>query len=193
MIAITGHANGIGKSLFEKYPGSIGFDLSNGYNIDSDIERIIAESNHCNVFINNAYYYNRQTDLLDAWYKQHKDDKFIIVNISSVAADPNLDIKNTLPHLSEYADQKRNLNKLSFDINQSNSRCKSIVIMPGIVDTNLVTPYDENVDQIGIEYFTKIKDAGHLLNTSDVVAAVDIAIQSFNARSFISSITISNL
>jgi len=193
MIAITGHANGIGKSLFEKYPGSIGFDLSNGYNIDTDIDRIITESNHCNVFINNAYYYNRQADLLEAWYKQHKNHKFIIVNISSIAADQNLDIEKTLPHLKKYAIHKKNINTLSFDINQSDSICKSVVIMPGIVDTNLVTPYDAEVGQTAIDYFTKIKEAGHILETADVVNAVDIAIQSFNARSFISSITISNL
>ena len=193
MIAITGHANGIGKSLFEKYPGSLGFDLANGYNIDSDIERIILESTHCNIFINNAYYYNRQTDLLEAWYKQHRDDKFVIVNISSLAADQNLNIEKTLPHLKEYASHKKNLNKISFDINQSGSLCKSVIIMPGIVDTNLVTPYDKDIDQIAIDYFTKIKEAGHILETADVVNAVDIAIQSFNSRSFISSITISNL
>ena len=193
MIAITGHANGIGKSLFERYPGSLGFDLANGYNIDTDIDRIISESNHCNVFINNAYYYNRQADLLEAWYKQHKNDQFIIVNISSIAADQNLNIEKTLPHLTQYAIHKKNLNKISFDINQSDSACKSIIIMPGIVDTNLVTPYDADVDQTAIDYFTKIKEAGHILETADVANAVDIAIQSFNTRSFISSITISNL
>ena len=191
MIAITGHANGIGKALFEKYPGSLGFDLANGYNIDIDIDRILEESKHCNVFINNAYHYNRQTDLLNAWYQQHRDDKFIIINISSIIADPNLNINDELPFLSEYATHKRNLNKLSFDINFSKNFCKSITIMPAIVDTDFAIPLD-TADQPAKEYFQQSVGNKHLIKTSAVVSAVDIAIQSFTEQSFISSITITN-
>jgi NAD(P)-dependent dehydrogenase (short-subunit alcohol dehydrogenase family) len=190
MIAITGHANGIGKALFERYPGALGFDLANGYNIDVDIERILEESKHCNVFINNAYHYNRQSDLLEAWYQQHQNDKFIIVNISSIAADSNLNINNELSFLAEYAEYKKSLNKLSFDINFSKSCCKSIIIMPAIVDTNFAIPLNP-ADQQAKEYFQQSL-GNHLIKTSAVVDAVDIAIQSFTEQSFISSITITN-
>lgn len=190
MIAITGHASGIGKALFERYPGALGFDLANGYNIDVDIKRILEESKHCNVFINNAYHYNRQTDLLEAWYQQHQDDKFIIVNISSIAADSNLNINNELSFLAEYAEYKKNLNKLSFDINFSKSCCKSIIIMPAIVDTDFAIPLNP-ADQQAKEYFQQSL-GNHLIKTSAVVDAVDIAIQSFTEQSFISSITITN-
>jgi NAD(P)-dependent dehydrogenase (short-subunit alcohol dehydrogenase family) len=191
MIAITGHANGIGKALFERYPGSLGFDLANGYNIDGDIYRILEESKHCNVFINNAYHYNRQTDLLQAWYQQHRNDKFIIINISSIAADPNLEIGGDLSFLAEYAEYKKNLNKLSFDINFSKSCCKSVIIMPAIVDTEFSIPLN-SADQQAKEKFQQSVGTDHLIETSAVVDAVDIAIQSFTEKSFISAITITN-
>jgi NAD(P)-dependent dehydrogenase (short-subunit alcohol dehydrogenase family) len=189
MIAITGHANGIGKALFEKYPDALGFDLANGYNIDVDIDRILEQSTHCNVFINNAYHYNRQTDLLAAWYQQHRNDKFIIVNISSIAADPNLNVSEKHPFLIEYAEHKTNLNKLSFDINFSKSCCKSVVVMPALVDTGFSIPLDR-ADQQAMERFQQSLGNYPLIKTSAVVAAVDIAIQSFTDQSFISSITV---
>jgi hypothetical protein len=193
MIAITGHLNGIGKALAEKYPSHKGFDILNGYNINLDQNKIIEESLDCNIFINNAYSYDSQSSLLELWHRSHYNKNHIIVNISSLSADPNLNIETTMPHLREYSEHKKHLNTVSFNINESGSICKSIVIMPGIVDTQFQTPYDNNVTEVGIKYFSKIKEAEHLLNVSDVVNAVDIAISSFNSRCFISSITVSNL
>ena len=43
-IAITGHASGIGKGVFEFYTNNcMGFDLTNGYNIETDIDKILKE------------------------------------------------------------------------------------------------------------------------------------------------------
>ena len=46
--AITGHTSGIGKALYENYlPNAIGFSRSNGFNISTDIRKIIHESKNC--------------------------------------------------------------------------------------------------------------------------------------------------
>lgn len=185
MMAITGHSSGIGQALYKKYPGSLGFDLNNGYDINRDIDRIIHESQHCEIFVNNAYSGNQQTELLKAWYTAHRNDQHVIVNISSVVGDLNLDVERRVPFLQEYAEHKRNLNRLSFEINCAGDRCRSIVIMPARVDTNFAIPADVDLDQVlGKDNF---------LSTQDVVSAVDTALKSFNDRSFISAITISNL
>jgi NADP-dependent 3-hydroxy acid dehydrogenase YdfG len=187
MMAITGHSSGIGRALYEKYPGSLGFDLTNGYDIRCDIDRIIDQSLHCSVFVNNAYSGNQQTELLQAWYAAHKNNQHVIVNISSVIGDLNMDVERHVPFLQKYAEHKRNLNRLSFEINCAGHRCRSIVIMPARVDTNfdIGTTDSDRVEQVlGKDNF---------LSTQDVVNAVDTALQSFNQRSFISAITISNL
>ncbi len=190
MIAITGHSRGIGQALFERYPGSLGFDLSNGYDIDQDIDRIIQESDHCEVFINNAYCNNRQHDLLQAWYQQHRNHKHVIINISSIVADLNWDLDPRWSFMHDYIQHKRNLNKLSFDINCAGDRCRSITVMPARVDTDFVIPTNLPMDQ---QQLDKLFGQQNSLHTSDVVNAIDQALASFNSRSFISSISISNL
>ena len=194
MIAITGHASGIGQALFKKYPGSLGFDLANGYDIDRDIDLIIDESKNCNIFINNAYYLNCQTDLLSAWVDAHKQDKFIIINISSMIADLNLDVGKEFPTLLEYATHKRNLNKLSFDVNNLGYCCKSVNIMLSLVDTNFKILDDSPVDNHGYIDKKAVPIASNrLIKVDEVVKHIEYAIQSFSQQSFISSLSILNL
>tara|TARA_B100001057_G_scaffold483013_1_gene559205 strand:- start:646 stop:1140 length:495 start_codon:yes stop_codon:yes gene_type:complete len=83
--AITGHTSGIGKALYENYlPNAIGFSRSNGFNISTDIRKIIHESKNCDVFINNAQEDFYQTELL---YELSKEFKGKIINIGSMSKD----------------------------------------------------------------------------------------------------------
>ena len=43
-LAITGHTRGLGKALYELYPGSLGFSRSTGYQIENDADSIITKS-----------------------------------------------------------------------------------------------------------------------------------------------------
>ena len=55
-ISITGHTSGLGQALFNHWSNAghnlTGFSLSNGFNIDTDIEKI--SDAEFDVFINNA-------------------------------------------------------------------------------------------------------------------------------------------
>jgi hypothetical protein len=65
---ITGHSTGIGKALYTYFSNKgwnvIGMSRSNGYNIVSDIEKIVAESVGTDLFINNASDGDAQLNLL---------------------------------------------------------------------------------------------------------------------------------
>ena len=58
-IIITGHTNGIGKSIYNTFKeGScreiLGMSRSNGYDIDKDFDKIVEEATGAEIFINNA-------------------------------------------------------------------------------------------------------------------------------------------
>lgn len=86
-IAITGTTQGLGqhlKQVFEQHGHEVlEFNRSNGYDIKQP-QRIVDESQDCELFINNAYDGYGQVDLLyalvDRW--EHKENRFII-NIGS--------------------------------------------------------------------------------------------------------------
>jgi len=89
--AITGHTRGIGRRAYERLsPNIIGFSKSTGYDINNrlDRQRIVAESQDCDIFINNATSGFGQTymflDMLAAW--QDRPEKTII-NVGSRIAE----------------------------------------------------------------------------------------------------------
>lgn len=92
-IAITGHTAGIGKRAYERLtPDIIGFSRSNGYDINNPIDRhrIIAESQNCDVFINNAAAGYGQTELFIELFKAWRDNPHkTIINVGSRIAEIN--------------------------------------------------------------------------------------------------------
>ena len=132
-IAITGHTSGIGKALFESFDDVVGFSRSNGYDLNTDIDKIISESLSADIFINNAYCGFRQVELLYQLFKKWKDLDKTIVNISSNSGDG---IKKS-PHI--YAVHKASLDKMSEQLSYQNSKCKIINVRPGWVDTPRVS------------------------------------------------------
>jgi NADP-dependent 3-hydroxy acid dehydrogenase YdfG len=196
-IAITGHTSGIGKGLFDHFTAmgcivkgfskDTGFDISNKLNQDL----IISHTKDCDLFINNAYHYYAQVELMNLWQQQHWHDKHFIINTSSMAAEPFADIPNNFPWLKSYGEEKYAINKTSWDINHSGSKCKSIVIMPGVCQTNFYNPYD-TADHNGLELYNKIMETNSIITVDDLVKTVDVVLQSINGRNFISSMTVLN-
>lgn len=87
---ITGHTAGIGEGLYQRLsPNAIGFSLSTGYNINKkvDRQRIVQESQDCDVFINNATDGMGQTLLLIDWFNAYKKTDKIIINVGSRIAE----------------------------------------------------------------------------------------------------------
>jgi NAD(P)-dependent dehydrogenase (short-subunit alcohol dehydrogenase family) len=85
-IIITGHTHGIGKAIYDKFTEIscheiIGMSRSNGYNIDKDFDKIVAEAEGCELFINNAYRDQQQTKLVNAL----KDKVGMMVVMGSVS------------------------------------------------------------------------------------------------------------
>jgi short-subunit dehydrogenase involved in D-alanine esterification of teichoic acids len=128
-LAITGHTSGIGKSLFNLFPDSMGFSRANGFNLEdlSVRKQVVELAKDCDVFVNNAY--ASQTQLLYLLWEQWKEKEKVIVNISSDAGDYNHN--KAYP----YAIYKRTLDDASLQLQQSKLPCKVMNIRPSYVDT----------------------------------------------------------
>lgn len=196
-VAITGHTSGIGKGLFDYFQKQNcvvkGFSLDNGFDIAEreNVDRIVELTWDCDLFINNAYHHYQQVAIAKLWQQQHWSDPHFIINISSIAAEPLANIPEEFPWLTEYGNEKYALNKVSWDINHSGSKCKSIIVMPGIVQTNFYNPYDTE-EHNGLELYNKVKDTGSIITVEDLTKTIDLVLQSINGRNFISSITVLN-
>lgn len=187
---------GLGRGLFDffsKENTCVGFDLLNNFDISKNLDKIIDETLDFDVFINNAYHYNSQHDVAKEWHRSHWDKDHILVNISSLISDPFLAAENIFPHLMPHIEEKKILNEISARINYSGSKCKSINILPGILNTDFRTPYDvDNEPEISKKYWSKIVKKGTILEVEDIVEAIDWAISSNNQRRIITSISINN-
>jgi NADP-dependent 3-hydroxy acid dehydrogenase YdfG len=196
-IAITGHTSGIGKGLYDHFVGLgcnvHGFSKDTGFDISlkENIDRIVELTRDCDLFINNAYHHYAQVEIARLWQQQHWNDKHFIINTSSMAAEPLADIPNNFPWLKPYGEEKHALNEISWMINHTGSKCKSIVIMPGVCQTNFYNPYDTE-EQNGLELYNKIIETNSIITVDDLVKTVDLVLQSINGRNFISSMTVLN-
>jgi nucleoside-diphosphate-sugar epimerase len=196
-IAITGHTSGIGKGLYDHFLSKgfsvKGFSLDNGFDISTreNIDRIVELTRDCDLFFNNAYHHYQQVEIARLWQQQHWSDNHFIINISSMAAEPLANIPEEFPWLEEYGKEKYALNKISWDINHSGSKCKSIIVMPGIVQTNFYNPYDTEENN-GLELYNKVTETNSIITVDDLVKTVELILQSINGRNFISSITVLN-
>jgi hypothetical protein len=126
--ALTGHTSGIGNALYQQLsPNCIGFSRSNGFDIsqEKDRRRIIEQSSDCDIFINNAYSYYYQSDLLFELYNSWKDKPRLIINIGSRVADDDCVLDNQNIGLITYQNHKKSLKTLCEDLNNLN-KCVSV-------------------------------------------------------------------
>ena len=161
-IAITGHTNGIGKSIFDELASNskdspnmhdvIGFSLSTGYNISipEDRARIIEESSDCSVFINNAFDYSKwpteeNTDsqclMAEEIFASGEGQEKFIINIGSRIND----FRTFEPeYKSIYAKQKKRLD--DFYLEHSHAKPYIITVRPGSTDTRVLQ--NETVEKL---------------------------------------------
>jgi hypothetical protein len=81
-IIITGHTRGLGKSIYDKFTEIscreiVGMSRSNGYDIETDFDRIVEEASGAELFINNAYRDSQQLKLFDAL--KNKVDMMVVM------------------------------------------------------------------------------------------------------------------
>ena len=135
-VAITGHTQGIGKALADVFPNHIGFSRSNGFDITdlSARQKIIGDSQDCDIFVNNAYSGFSQVDMLFELWEQWKDKDKIIVCLGSVAADF---VYGIYP-IYRYAVQKKALEDACKHMAHTKKPCKVICVKPGFTDTQAI-------------------------------------------------------
>ena len=131
-IAVTGHTSGIGKSIykvFEKNGHQVeGFSLSNGFNIATDLDKIVDKILEFDVFVNNAYHPTGQYALLEKVYSLWTGQNKSIINVSSKQS------RRDLEWSQDYIDAKR---KQNIFIDQKITRAypKILNVLPGLTDT----------------------------------------------------------
>jgi hypothetical protein len=196
-VAITGHTSGLGKGLYDYFVSKnckvTGFSIGNGFDItkQENIDKIIELTKDCDLFINNAYGGYAQTEIARLWHQQHLDDNHFILNVSSIAAEPLADIPTVFPWLTPYGEEKYSINKISWEINHSDSTCKSIVVMPGVCQTNFFNPHDTE-DNNCKELYERVIETNSIITVADFVKTVTLVLDSINGRNFISSFTVLN-
>jgi len=81
-IVITGHTKGIGKAIYDKFTEVscreiVGMSRSNGYDLEKDFDKIVAEAEGAELFINNAYRDQQQLKLFNAL--KNKVDMMVVM------------------------------------------------------------------------------------------------------------------
>lgn len=148
LIAITGHANGIGEAITdaasEKGHTVMGFDIETGDDIN-DPDIIVEQAKLADVFINNAYAPAAQTTLLQKMFAEWAEDPTkTIVTIGSKAKYFPTGQSQLTPNMVQYTLDKRIMDEIikGFQF-YSNKKCRLITINPGFVDTNLTKNLDK--------------------------------------------------
>jgi len=170
-ISITGHTSGLGKALFNHWSNAghnlTGFSLSNGFNIDTDIEKIA--NVEFDIFINNAYSKYQQVELLYMLYEKNKDRKCTIINIGSASSDGNVD------RIKPYAIEKLALEKACLQLQFNTSICKILLIKPGRMQTLMAA--HSNSKKIELSYMISTID--WLIAQPENIAIRSITIDNF--------------
>lgn len=146
--AITGHTSGIGRALYDYYlPNAVGFSRSNGYDISKDIQKIINDAKHCDVFINNAQQDFYQTDLL---YELSKKFKGKIINIGSMSKYWVTDYKKDY----KYAVEKQALDSMNAQLFWQG--VDTAILNVSYVDTG--TEKNNDKERINVKYVVQTVD-----------------------------------
>ena len=139
-IYVTGGTKGLGAAIIQSFERQYMFDdiknlsRSTGYDIRNGVEHFCKTD--FDVYVNNAQYGFRQTELLYELFKRNKMRKCHIINIGSVSGDG--DRKEYNP----YAVEKAALEKATTQLQLVDSKCKVSLIKPGRMDTDMVKHID---------------------------------------------------
>lgn len=156
IIGLTGSTAGIGQTLLQLPYDFITFDRVDGDLHDVDL--VFEKLKNCDVFINNAWDRDCQTNLLKHFFQKWKDEDKKILSIGSSVAS----YSPTGSGYGDYVQSKRDLRQAHCDIvNLKTTRCKSYLVNPGITDTKMTANQDRRK-----------------MTTSDVAAMVRFVLRS---------------
>jgi hypothetical protein len=185
-VLLTGHTAGVGLSTF-KLLHKNNFDIkgisrSNGYDLKNNFEfvkKFIIEYDP-DIFINNVYVEDYQTNLLTDLFEEWKFDKKMIINICSVASlIPKGHKDYNVSYVVNKRKQREFCEKINFDyskINFRNQICKLVNLNFDYVDTNFPSKFDK-------KNFPNLK-------TEEVGDLINFVVSSFNKNICFREITI---
>jgi hypothetical protein len=163
-IAISGHTRGLGAEFKKTYENDghtvLGFSRSNGYDLRdwSQMQKMLAQINDCDMFISCAKPDFVQTTILYELWKMWRGQNKIIVNISSILTyfptcppglfnDPMMDL---------YRTSKLSLNEASTQLSFKSHLPKIMLIKPGHLYNQPITPDQELTLAIWVNTFKSI-------------------------------------
>lgn len=139
-IIITGHTRGIGKAIYDKFKEVscreiIGMSRSNGYDLENDFDKIVAEAEGCELFINNAYCGEQQLKLVEAL--KNKVDMMVVMG----------SVSRLYPELipTEYVANKQALAEACRLISINPNGIPLLHLDLGFIEGTVVDPEDTNV------------------------------------------------
>jgi short-subunit dehydrogenase len=150
-ISITGHMDGVGRSIYEKLSKDftiIGLSRSNGYDI-KNTDAIIEQIEGCDVFINNAFQQNHQTLLFEKLFDKWKFSPKLIINMNSSCVYEPSDWNPS------YANSKKEFREVSMNIVRSNidKQVRVTNLYPSTLSSHIGF---ENLNKIDIEHVSDI-------------------------------------
>lgn len=139
-IGITGHTKGLGKAFADMFESQghtvVGFSRANGYDITEKLDDIIEEVADFDMFINNAYAYWAQGELLKRLVARWEGTNKVIVNISS-----KMSLLTEPPaHVKDYAYNKAHQNYYLAKRHIVGSP-QVLNVNLGLTDTDMAKPY----------------------------------------------------
>jgi hypothetical protein len=151
--AITGHTYGIGRGLFDRV-GGVGISRSNGYDItnQSDLKRIKAACDDCDVFINNAYDGFGQSQVLLYLFREWYNTDKIIINVGSRVADDGIRLGLDHINMLEYWMHKQSLRSTTEYLVGIETRLQVRYVSFGYVGTEkILAKYPDMTDYISVD------------------------------------------
>ena len=143
-VAITGHTRGIGKAILDKFSSNncevIGFSKSTGFDISKEQDRIniFNMAKDADIFVNNAYDPEGQTELLNRFIEAWEGTEKIIINMSSKSS---ICPPEFLPGYEQYIQVKKQQNKI-IENRATVDSPKILNILVGLVDTDMAIMFN---------------------------------------------------
>ena len=150
-IAITGHTSGLGEEFKKSYKADghtvAGFSRSNGYDLRdwSKMQSMLLQINDYDMFISIAKPDFVQTTILYELWKLWRGQNKVIINISSILTYFPTCPKNMFddPMMDLYRTSKLSLNEASAQLTFKNPLPHIMLIKPGHLYSNPMTPDQE--------------------------------------------------
>ena len=173
-IVITGHMNGLGLALSNKFAEKgytvFGYDLHNNKDITKEdiVNELISDCIDADIFVNNAYANQSLllTQVLNLWEGQDKT----IINVSSAITHLPTNLPETMNH-HIYISNKKILDQLVYAYRKKSNLPHIMNIRPSWFDTEMAKGFDVqkiNPDDIA-NLIVMLYDMRYTIKTSDIV------------------------